>query len=131
MADNERAYCDGCLPEYRVESAETFMLTGPRKLAQLMGEGRDPTHGGDAARKRGKSIGQWNREAAAWRATHEDGADPETFRREILPRLQDVPLRAMMRATGLSLRYCSFIRRGEKVPHPRHWDALRQPMVAG
>jgi hypothetical protein len=30
----------------------------------------------------------------------------------------------MMQATGLSLRYCSLIRRGY-VPHPMHWESLR------
>lgn len=43
--------------------------------------------------------------------------------------LQGVPLSAMMRATGLSLRYCSLIRRGLAVPHPRHWAALRAPQI--
>jgi hypothetical protein len=28
-------------------------------------------------------------------------------------------------ATGLSLRYVSLIRRGERTPHPRHWEALQ------
>jgi hypothetical protein len=28
-------------------------------------------------------------------------------------------------ATGLTRAYCSRIRKGELVPHPRHWDALR------
>jgi hypothetical protein len=27
-------------------------------------------------------------------------------------------------ATGLSLRYVSLIRRGERTPHPRHWQAF-------
>lgn len=31
-----------------------------------------------------------------------------------------------MEATALSLRYCSLIRRGLQVPHPRHWGALAQ-----
>jgi hypothetical protein len=30
----------------------------------------------------------------------------------------------LMDATGLSQRYCWLIRRGERVPHPRHWEAL-------
>ena len=29
-------------------------------------------------------------------------------------------------ATGLSEVYCSLIRLGKRVPHPRHWAALRQ-----
>jgi hypothetical protein len=46
------------------------------------------------------------------------------FRREILPLIQEVPLRRLVEATGLSLRYCSLIRRGERIPHPRHWHVL-------
>jgi hypothetical protein len=30
-----------------------------------------------------------------------------------------------VRSSGLSLRYCSQIRRGERTPHRRHWEALR------
>jgi hypothetical protein len=29
-----------------------------------------------------------------------------------------------MRASGLSLPYVSQIRRGRKIPHPRHWPLL-------
>jgi hypothetical protein len=31
-----------------------------------------------------------------------------------------------MRATGLSRTYCGMIRRGVRVPHQRHWEALRE-----
>jgi len=31
----------------------------------------------------------------------------------------------MMDATGLSRPYCATIRRGERVPHARHWGVLR------
>jgi hypothetical protein len=36
-----------------------------------------------------------------------------------------VPLARIVAFTGLSLRYASLIRRGEKVPHPKHWVTLR------
>ncbi len=52
--------------------------------------------------------------------------DREAFRREILPALQGVSVAAMAKATGLSLAFCWKVRRGEKVPHPRHWEALRE-----
>jgi hypothetical protein len=39
--------------------------------------------------------------------------------------IRSVPLSQLQRATGLSLRYVSLIRRGERTPHPRHWDAFR------
>jgi hypothetical protein len=47
--------------------------------------------------------------------------DLSAFQRDILPLIQGVPLSRLQR---LSLRYVSLIRRGERTPHPRHWDAL-------
>jgi len=44
--------------------------------------------------------------------------------RDILPLIRAIPLSRLQRATGLSLRYVSLIRRGERVPHPRLWQAL-------
>jgi hypothetical protein len=90
----------------------------------LKAEGLDPTHGGKAAGRRGATIAEQKRQAAEWDQANPKPADPEVFRREILPLIQGAPLRRLVEVTGLSLRYCSLIRRGEKVPHPRHWGAL-------
>ncbi len=59
-----------------------------------------------------------------WEEGHGKLVDISGFNREILPLIQGVPLSRLQRATGLSLRYVSQIRRGEKTPHPRHWAAL-------
>ncbi len=64
-------------------------------------------------------------ELAAWERQHGKLIDPSAFEREILPLIQNVPLSRLARASGLSLRYISQIRRGERVPHPRHWAAFR------
>ena len=56
--------------------------------------------------------------------THEYRLNPSVTY-TILPGLKAVPLGKLMRATGLSKRYLWLIRRGDFVPHPRHWDALR------
>ena len=64
------------------------------------------------------------REVREWDERYGKLTDLSAFSREILPRIQGVPLSRLVHATGLSLRYCSLIRRGEKVPHPRHWNAL-------
>ncbi len=56
---------------------------------------------------------------------HHGPADQQVYKREILPRLANVTLRQLGAATGLSKTTCSQIRRGLKVPHPRHWEELR------
>jgi hypothetical protein len=43
---------------------------------------------------------------------------------DCLPGLQAVSLGAMAEATGLSEGYCSFIRRGLRMPHRRHWSVV-------
>jgi hypothetical protein len=52
-------------------------------------------------------------------------AHPEVFAREILPAIQSVPLSKVAAATGLSIQHCGMVRRGLRVPHPRHWEAMR------
>lgn len=65
------------------------------------------------------------REARKWDERYGKLTDLSAFSREILTRIQAVPLSQLVRATGLSLRYVSQIRRGEKAPHPRHWEAIK------
>jgi hypothetical protein len=50
---------------------------------------------------------------------------PEEFRETVYPLLGNVPIRELARRTGLSLAYCRQIKRGQVVPHPMWWEALR------
>ena len=124
LGNPQRSYCDGCLPERIQAVAGAFRDAGPIALASMREAGIDPAHGGNAARKRGETNARHARDAAAWARGHEATQDPEEFVRHILPGLQGVPLGKMAEGTGLSLRWCSLIRRGMRVPHPRHWDTL-------
>jgi hypothetical protein len=47
------------------------------------------------------------------------------FSRELLPALDHVSVATLAKATSLSKTYCSFIKRGLRVPHPRHWATLK------
>lgn len=122
---SDRIYCDGCLPDQRREQAASFIAEGPETLARFRAVGRDPAHGGKAARKRGARNIKNMREALQWEREHKVEHELADFKRDVLPRLQRVSLGAMAKATGLSLGYCSMIRRGLYVPHPRHWKALK------
>jgi hypothetical protein len=121
-----RVYCDDCLPHYQREQyATAFHGSGLRAIEQAKVEGNDPTHGAVAAAARAASNVERKREAREWDERYGKLADLSAFQREILPLIQAVPLSRLQRATGLSLRYVSLIRRGERTPHPRHWEALR------
>ena len=120
-----RTYCDQCLPHYQREQyAEAFHGSGLRAIENAKQHGNDPTHGDTAAVRRAETNVQRKREAREWEERHGELVDLSAFEREILPAIQGVPLSRLQRATGLSLRYVSLIRRGEKTPHPRHWQGL-------
>jgi hypothetical protein len=125
LASTDRTHCDQCLPAARAEQKAAFAASGPAALARRRAEGRDPAHGGAASKRRSQTMRKRQLEAATWERQHANAVDPAEFEREILPRLQGVPLNRLVQATGLSLRYVSQIRRGQRVPHPRHWDGLR------
>ncbi|MDR7555719.1 MAG: CRISPR-associated endonuclease Cas1 [Armatimonadota bacterium] len=117
-----RMFCDDCGKQ---DKTERIVAAGLREFARRRRTGVDPSHGGQAARRRAEALRRRRREARAWDETH-PRPDPEVFRREILPLLRSVPLERIVRAAGISLRYASLIRRGLYVPHPRHWEALRR-----
>jgi CRISPR-associated endonuclease Cas1 len=120
-----RAYCDDCLPAAQAHQIEEFSDAGPSALATLRANGADPAHGGTAGERRSTTMRKRQQERAEWERAEPEAHDPEAFQREILPLIQNLSLRRLSRATGLSLRYVSLIRRGERVPHPRHWARLR------
>jgi CRISPR-associated endonuclease Cas1 len=120
LRKGRRRYCSSCRPEQvRNAVAEAHMALQAKRDA-----GRDPAHGGEAGRRRGRSNAAVLRANAAWERDQAEVQDPAIFTTEILPRLSGVPLAEMMRATGLSRPYCAMIRRGERAPHARHWETL-------
>jgi hypothetical protein len=88
--------------------------------------GKDPRASVETNRKRGAAIAEQRRRGRQWNRENPQGAghDRAWFEREVLPKLDDMPLSAIARVTGLSLAACSRYRVGSRVPHPRHWDAL-------
>lgn len=121
-----RVYCDDCLPHYqRDQYAEAFHCSGLQAIEERKQKGTDPTHGDAAGQRRATSNAQRKREVREWDERFGKLTDLSAFSRDILPLIQTVPLSRLQQATGLSIRYVSLIRRGEKTPHPRHWEALR------
>jgi hypothetical protein len=122
----ERVFCDSCLPYHQREHfAEVFAGSGLRAISASNERGVDPTHGGAAATARAATNIERKREAREWDKRYGKLTDLSAFQSEILPLIEQVPLSRLQRASGLSLRYVSQIRRGERTPHPRHWAALR------
>lgn len=97
----------------------SFSAAGRAKLAELRAAGKDLPKGGEVAKRRAAKLVQRMQDQAVWEATHDSKPNPEIIRREILPQLLRVPVRGMVKVTGLSAQSGSLIRQGRHVPHLR------------
>jgi hypothetical protein len=52
--------------------------------------------------------------------------DEEFYRREILPRLSSFTVKAIRLAVDVSHPYATLVKRGDRIPHPRHWIRLAE-----
>jgi CRISPR-associated endonuclease Cas1 len=123
QSDGRRRFCPECQEQRFLEQGPAARERASEVLARLRAEHRDPAHGGRAAGLRGSKNAAHQAAVRAWAG---ERPDPEVFRVEILPELRHKPIGELMAATGLSEHYCSLIRLGKRVPHARHWQALRR-----
>jgi hypothetical protein len=133
VSDPDRRYCDGCLTERRSEQAREFAAAGQVAQAERRARGDDPSHGGAAAGKRGESLAAKASARKEWETAHPDvdlDAERERFAREILPRLQGVPIAKIARAAGISKTYAELIRQGAYTPHPLYFGRLVELLAA-
>lgn len=122
-AANAAKLCRPCGDRFQ-DDAE-WLAAGREVLATLRSAGDDPAHGGRAALLRGEKNRAHQTAVAEWNRVH-GPVDPGYFELHLLPGLQKVSLSEMSAATGLTKGYCSFIKRGMKIPHPRHWEKLAE-----
>ncbi len=122
LKSGRKRFCSKC----RDVGSRKGLAVAKRKLREKREAGTDPAHGGEAARKRGIKSAAMQRANFEWEKKHGSEVDPSQFEREIAPHLDRILLSALVKATGLSQPYCAKIRRGAKVPHPRHWEAIRK-----
>lgn len=106
------------------------MPAGPATLARMRAEGKDPLQRPSTKAKLREARLRRIEEARQSVQSPVSPPQLEEYRREVLPGLRGIPVRKLAAATGLSRPYCSEIRRGMKIPHPRHWESLRALLVA-
>jgi CRISP-associated protein Cas1 len=121
-----RRHCDACMPKARREHGLRAIEAARKALAAQTASGNDPRRSADVNRARGEATSDAHRRNRGWVREHPGQRDETWFKREIAPKLDGFSLKEIGEATGLSLAACSRIRAGAKVPHPRHWEALRE-----
>jgi hypothetical protein len=122
LPDRRHRYCERCRRERFRSQAQHARERAARTFQALSAEQRDPRHGGHAAELRGRKNSAHQLAVRAWSG---ERPDPGVFTREVLPGLDGATISQLVAATGLSPGYCSLVRLGKRVPHPRHWQALR------
>jgi CRISPR-associated endonuclease Cas1 len=119
-------YCSGCAPLRRARNDAAFVERARRYQQELHNSGEHPSMSAAAQRSRGLTNAAHGRARYEWEQTHSGGANVSDFVADILPGLQFVSATRMAAATGLSLSYCSAIRKGMRLPHPRWWAQLAE-----
>ena len=107
-------YCAKCVPDVNREN-----LLRQAKLGQIA------THSAKAEALRAATQ---RKQAAATRewdpSTLPKWLDEDFYRKEILPRLSEHTVKKIRLAIDVSHPYATLIKRGERIPHPRHWMPL-------
>jgi CRISPR-associated endonuclease Cas1 len=125
LTGSARKLCSTCWPLIRDAEFKTRRKATAVGRATAREAGIDPTSTPEALAKRRQSALAVKAAEAAWAATgSRNPISEEQMNDEVLPRLQQVTVRQMQDATGLSSTACSMIRSGKRTAHPRHWAAL-------
>lgn len=115
-----------CIPQVRRENGLRAIATARKALAAQTAAGHDPRRSLGSNHARGEAIAEGHRRNRSWAREHPAQRDEAWFKREVLQKLDAFSLAEIADATGLSLAASSRIRAGARVPHPRHWEALRK-----
>jgi CRISPR-associated endonuclease Cas1 len=87
--------------------------------------GRIATHTLEAETLRAKTQRKHAAALAAWKSSDlPDWLNEEAYRAKVQPALVGMTVPAIATALGISEPYATDIRRGRRVPHPRHWQIL-------
>src|SRR6516162_9497823 len=107
-------YCMKCVPAINRE-----------RLIETAKLGRIATHSPVAEARRAATHMKQVEAQRKWKPEDlPQWLDEEFYRREIVPRLSALTVKSIRTAIDVSHPYATLIKRGDRIPHPRHWDAL-------
>ena len=109
-----RTYCVSCAAE-----ASRECLVEAAKLGRVIG------HSPDARARQAEKQRRHAAAAKSWKQSNKpDSLTEEVYREKILPRLSGITVPAISSALEISEPYAAQIRKGNHIPHPRHWLVL-------
>jgi len=116
-----RSLCDTCLKTLPSRASKRAV----KVQAQLRAVGVDKRSGTAVRAKHAEHASRQQKELSAWKAANPVTPNPQTFTKEIWPKIRELSVASLTAATGLSGSMCKNVRSGKRVPHPRHWDKFR------
>jgi hypothetical protein len=123
LDDPEREICDECLPEYDADRTAKLATSGKATLAAMRESAEDPARSPEARAKKCEKSRSTSLAMRAWEREHGRG-DPEVYKRDVLPRIQELTVPQLVKLTGLSQFHCWKVRKGERRLHARHWSTI-------
>jgi CRISPR-associated protein Cas1 len=111
-----RKYCAGCSVAV---STEAIIKAAP--------SGRAATLSQNAQAQRSETQRRHNAASKTWDpASHPAWLTEEAYRTKVQPLLANIKTSEISSALGVTWAYASAVRKGQKIPHPRHWAKLAE-----
>jgi CRISPR-associated protein Cas1 len=122
------SFCRECgieIVQGSTRCAECAVPLSTARLIHAAQQGRIAAHSKQAQKLRSETRRRHAAEQANWSPRNLPGWLTEDFyRRDIQPSLKGISLSALASTLTVSVQYASDLRRGRRLPHPRHWEPL-------
>jgi CRISPR-associated endonuclease Cas1 len=119
------ATCGEAMKRGNRNCAKCSLAVSSTNLKIAAGRGRIATHGPVAEARRSKTQSRQRAAIRQWEPSKQPPwLDQATLRERIVPRLSGITIPVIAAALRVSEPYATAIRRGTRIPHPRHWEIL-------
>jgi len=127
---HQETFCRGCgkpIASGRKNCVTCTIPVSRENLVTAAKAGRIAAQSAKAQAKRSASKRHHDIARSTWNAsTLPSWLNEEAYRTQVLLRLAKISVPAIAAAIGVSEPYAADIRRGRRLPHPRHWQALAE-----
>jgi hypothetical protein len=122
------SFCRECgveISRRRTRCAACANVLTTAGLVKAAHQGRIAAQSDQAPERRAETQRRHRSATASWKESDLPAwLDKEFYLRKIQPRLKESTLSVLASKLGVSVPYAVDIRRGRRVPHPRHWLTL-------
>ena len=130
LPQHPASFCRDCgveISRRRTRCAACANVLTTAGLVKAAKQGRIAAQSDQAQERRAETQRRHRSAKAGWKDSDLPAwLDKEFYLREIQPQLKRLTLAVLASTLDISIPYAVDIRRGRRIPHPRHWEALSQ-----